>query len=398
VPTAVLDLDFQQLPPAITVPERYDRALILTRLRGHPVGQAILPVVNGRISGLELRDALMDAAGWTLWERWLHDWLGWEGARATNATPPTAAVAVCTRDRPKDLRRCLEAIMRLPDDGQEVLVVDNCPSTETTRCLVESYGRVRYVREERPGLDIARNRALREARHEVVAFIDDDAAPDPGWLRALLRNFDDRRVLCVTGLTMPLELETEAQEWFERHSTFSRGFRRAVFERFNLNPMAAGRVGTGANMALRRSVIELVGPFDEVLDVGTPTHSGGDNEMFSRIVAAGYRIVYDPTALSWHRHRRTWEEVRRAFYGYGVGVYAAWTRSLLVEGEPGGLKLAWRWLRHGQLPVLVHSLLKRPNSMPLNLILAELRGCAVGPWAYLSSRKQLRQRQSNDEG
>jgi glycosyltransferase involved in cell wall biosynthesis len=398
VPTAVLDLDLQQLPPTITVPEHYNRALVLVRLRGQPVGQAMLPVVKGRVGGLELRDALMDTAGWTLWERWLHDYLEWEEAGAMNSAPPTATVAVCTRDRPEDLRCCLEAIMRLPDDGQEVLVVDNCPSTEATRHLVESYVRVRYVREERPGLDIARNRALREARHEVVAFIDDDAVPDPGWLRALLRNFDEPSVLCVTGLTMPLELETKAQEWFERYSTFVRGFRRTVFDKDNINPLAGGRVGAGANMALRRSLIEFVGLFDEALDVGTPTRSGGDTEMFSRILARGYRIVYDPAALNWHRHRRTWEELRQTLYSYGVGVYAFWTCKLLFERELTVPKLAWDWLWHTQLPALVRSLRKRPDSMPLDLLLAELRGCVVGPRAYLSTRRRLRQRQHNYEG
>jgi len=397
MPTAVLDLDLQHLPPAITVPGSYGRALILIRLRGHPVGQVVLPVIGGRIGGAKLRDALVDAAGRTLWERWLHDWLGWEEARATNAAPPTATVAVCTRDRPEDLRRCLEAIMRLPDDGQEVLIVDNCPSTEMTRCLVESYGRVRYVREERPGLDVARNRALREARHEVVAFTDDDTVPDRGWLRALLRNFDDPLVLCVTGLTMPLELETKAQEWFERYSAFGRGFGRTIFDQKRISPLAAGRVGAGANMAFRRSVIELVGPFDEALDAGTLTRSGGDTEMFSRILAAGYRIVYDPAVLNWHRHRRTWEELRQTLYGYGVGVYALWTRHLLFERELTVLKLAWGWFRHTQLPALVRSLLQRPGSIPLDLLLAELRGCATGPWAYLSSRRRLK-RLYNHEG
>jgi len=62
VPTAVLDLDFQQLPPTITVPQRYDRALILIRLRGRPVGQAVLPVVGGRVGGDNLRAKPITAA------------------------------------------------------------------------------------------------------------------------------------------------------------------------------------------------------------------------------------------------------------------------------------------------------------------------------------------------
>lgn len=394
MPTAVLDLDLGQLPPAIAVPRRYDHVLILIRLRGQPVGQVLLPVDSERINATELRGALMEAAGWTLWERWLHDYLEWDEAHATTCALPTATVAICTRDRPEDLRRCLEAIVRLPDDGQEVLVVDNCPSTDATHRLVQSYQRVRYVHENRPGLDVARNRALREAHHEIVAFIDDDAVPDPGWLRALMRNFCDPLVLCVTGLTMPLELETEAQEWFEHYSTFNRGFKRTIFERGNINPLAPGRVGAGANMALRRSVIERVGPFDESLDAGTPTHSGGDTDMFLQILSAGYRIVYDPAALNWHRHRRTWKELRQAIHGYGVGVYALWTRHLLFERELTVPKLAWGWFWSTQLPALARSLLKRANSVPLDLLLAELRGCVAGPWAYLTSRRRLRARPS----
>jgi glycosyltransferase involved in cell wall biosynthesis len=389
--TAVLDLEMQQLPPVITGLERYARALILIRLRGRPVGQALLPVVGGRIGGAELRDALVNAAGWPLWESWLRDYLGWDEVHAMNYVPPVATVAVCTRDRPEDVRRCLEALMRLPDDGQELLLVDNCPSSEATRHMVGGYGRVRYVREERRGLNVARNRALHEARHEVVAFTDDDAAPDPGWLRALLRNFADPLVLCVTGLTMAVELETEAQESFQRHSPFGRGFSRTVFKGPH-NLRAVGRVGAGVNMALRRRVIEDIGPFDEALDAGTPTRSGGDHEMFSRILATGFRIVYDPAALSWHRHRRTWGELRRTLYGYGVGAYASLTRSLLIGGDLSAPKIAWRWFRSDQLPALLRSLLRRPGSTPLDLLLAELCGCALGPWAYLYSRKGCRAR------
>jgi GT2 family glycosyltransferase len=383
-------MDLERLPEAVAVPESYHQALVLARLRGYPVGQAVLPVVGGRIGGAELREALLQAGGAQLWERWLQGYLEW--SLASGAARPSATVAVCTRDRPEDLRRCLEALLQLPDDGQELLVVDSCSKTDATQRVAEEFERVRFVREERPGLDIARNRAMHEARHEIVAFCDDDAAVDPGWLRAVLANFDDPRVLCVTGLTMPLELETEAQEWFERYCPFGRGFRRTVFESPRHHPLATGAIGAGANMALRRSVLERIGPFDEALDAGTPTRSGGDHEMFTRILAAGYRIVYDPAALSRHRHRRTWEELRQTLHGYGIGIYALWTRHLLVEKEWSVLKWAWGWFRTDQLPALLRSLRRCPGSTPRDLLLAELRGCVAGPGAYLSSRRQMQQR------
>ena len=65
--------------------------------------------------------------------------------------------------------------------------MDNAPSSEATRRLVERRGgRARYVREGRPGLDWARNRAIAEAAGEVIAFTDDDVEVDPGWIRALV--------------------------------------------------------------------------------------------------------------------------------------------------------------------------------------------------------------------
>ena len=390
--TAILDIEFTELPSELTGLGHYGQALILIRYHAKPVGEITLPITDGWISGRDLRDAIIGAVAWPLWESWIHERLGWDETRAAHQTIPSATVAVCTRDRPDDLRRCLDALVLLPDDGQEILIVDNCPSSEATYRIVEAYPRIRYVREDRPGLDFARNRALREATHEVVAFIDDDAAPDRGWLRALLRNFGDRLVLCVTGLTMPLELETDAQEWHERYSKFGRGFKRRVFDSVWHNPMAAGQIGAGVNMALRKCVLEYVGPFDEALDAGTITRSGGDSEMFSRILSAGYRIVYEPQALNWHRHRRSWGELRRMIYGYGVGVYAAWTRSFLVERETAMFRLAMSWLFRTQLPRLFNSIFRWPCAVTFDLSLAELRGCVVGPWNYVTSRRRLHKR------
>ncbi|MEG4499916.1 glycosyltransferase [Microcoleus sp. F10-C6] len=386
--TAILDLEISKLPPEITVEERYSKALVLIRLDGKPIGQALLSVVGGRIEGDQLRETLINAAGENLWKNLLYDALAWD-ERGPVQPMPIATVAVCTRDRPEDLRRCLEAFMRLPDDGQEYLVIDNCPSTDATKELVKNYPKVRYVREDLPGSSAARNRALREAKHEFVAFTDDDAAPDPNWLRSLLWNFSDPRVMCVTGLVMPLELETEAQEWFERYTPHGRGFERRVFDGAHCNPLIVHLVGVSASMALRKSSIDFIGFFDEALGPGTPTANGEDCELFARILCAGYRMVYEPRALSWHRHRRTWEELRNTLQGYAMGVYAFWTQLFVVNREFSVLMLALSWLWYKQIPELIASLRKQPDSVPSDLLLAQLRGCISGPKAYFVSRKWL---------
>lgn len=384
--TAVIDFDLRRRPRGLLVPGGYPRALLLLRWAGRPVGQLTLPVENGRIDETRLERALAEWADWAFWSAWLKDVVGSEAAG--DAPAPTATVAVCTRERPDDLVRCLEAVRSLQPSPLDVVVVDNRPATSRTREVVARFPSFRYARQDEGGLNAARNRALREARGDVVAFTDDDAVVDPGWLTALLRNFDDPRVLCTTGLTMPAQLDTEAQELFEAYSPFGRGFYRRVFDLERASPLAVGPVGAGANMALRRSVPALVGEFDEALDGGTPTRSGGDHEMYSRILAAGFQIVYEPAALSWHRHRRSMDELRETLRGYGTGVYAMWTRALVEGRELGVFKQAWAWLRYGQVPELARAITGRTRRLPLGLLAAEWRGCLAGPLAYFAARRQ----------
>jgi GT2 family glycosyltransferase len=386
----VVNIDIKALNQEIVAPPRYDAAYIVVRFQGRPIGRVWLPLEHGRVSTLRLQRAVTEELGQPLWDACLEHFLGPLANPPSHPVFPTSTVAICTRNRADDLKRALTGLLQLSDDGQEFLVVDNCPSDDSTRELVSQYSGVRYVREEMPGLNIARNRALREARNDLIVFCDDDTVPEPGWLRALLKNFDDKRVACSNGLTLPFELETRAQEWFERYSPFQRGFQRKVFDLNQIHPLEAWRSGAGASMALRRSALARVGLFDPALDAGTLTHSGGDTDMFARILDAGYQIVYDPGAVNWHRHRDSWDALRKVLYGYGVGVYAMWTRWLINNREPLVIIFALNWLFQSQLPGLARSLLRRPASVPLDLRVAELRGCMAGPLAYARSRWQAR--------
>ncbi len=389
-PIAVIDFDIDQPVMDLSAFRNYGSALFLVRYKGLPVGRYYGKLVNGHPVAADFLKELSDACGLPLWNEWAAHRLGLKSSPELPGFLPAATVAVCTRNRTSDLQHCLNALMALPDDGQEFLVIDNCPSDESTASLVSTYSRVRYVRENRPGLNIARNRALMEASFPLVVFTDDDAVPDRQWLRSLVRNFSDSRVACVTGLTMPLELETDAQIAFEMYSSFSKGFNRIVHSMDNRNPLATGNVGAGANMAIRKSITDEIGFFDEALDAGTITKSGGDHEYFSRILTSGRHIVYEPNALSWHRHRRTWKETKDAIYGYGVGVYAFWTRALLVERETTILKLPVFWFIKVQFRNIVKRMVGIKSAPPLDLIMAELSGCIVGPWAYLRSRANVK--------
>lgn len=386
MPTAVVRLEAAALPCEVVLDPRYDRALLAVSWRGRPAGQVEVPLVAGRLDAQRLRETVAEAAGYHIAMLQVDEWIGWDPS--AEAARPSATIAICTRDRLADLERCLTSMVALPDDGQEVLVIDNASrDADGVRTMVERYARVRYVREDRPGLDIARNRAITEASGEIVVFCDDDAEVDAGWLRAISGNFSNPRTLCVTGLILPLELETPAQECFERTNGFARGNARRVHDGVTDDAFFVSRVGAGASMALRRSVLDLIGPFDEALDAGTASKSGGDHDYFTRILAAGYVIVYEPAAVSWHRHRREWHELQSALRGYGTGVWAYLTRHAL-RGEWRAPYVAAAWL-FWQVTSLVSWVLGRRTTLPRDLAIAELRGCFEGPWAYRRARRAL---------
>ena len=149
---------------------------------------------------------------------------------ALGMTAMRLSAAVCTRDRPILLQRALDSLLRQTVPPAEILVVDNAPGNGAVRALVASrFPAVRYVAEPVPGLDFARNRALVEARDEVVAFLDDDAVADVDWAGALLHVFQtEPRVAVCTGRVEPLGLNTPGERLFEANGGFSRGLERIV--------------------------------------------------------------------------------------------------------------------------------------------------------------------------
>lgn len=176
---------------------------------------------------------------------------------------PTVTVAVFTRDRVDELLRCLESL-RAQDapPPNEILIVDNAPPDDRTREVVQRLGGIPYVEEISSGLSFARNRALDEARGDVVAFLDDDAVATPGWLRAVGRLFAwEPGVGVSSGPVVPAELETRAQELFERRGGFAQTFQRRTYARSPPadsaalhRPLLVGVFGTGCNLAIRRDV------------------------------------------------------------------------------------------------------------------------------------------------
>jgi GT2 family glycosyltransferase len=406
----VTDVDLDRPLEDITGLDGYAALQGLVRLHHTPIGYVKVAVTGGRCAAETLRKAIVEQHHRAIISHLLADglatprrggagvidWLNAPHPVYSGPFPPVT-VAVCTRDRTAQLAECLAALARLDYPALDLLVVDNAPRDASTARLVrERYPRVRYVCEPRPGLDWARNRAIAEARGEIIAYTDDDVVVDRGWVRALVGVFAaEAGVMAVTGLVVPLELETEAQLLFEQYGGFGRGFDRRWYrvdlesgERAATRHGGAGRFGTGANMAFRRSLFARIGGFDPALDVGTVTNGGGDLEMFFRVLKGGYTLVYEPSALVRHRHRREYAQLRTQITNNGVGFYAYLVRSALVYKDErwAFIRLGLWWLWWWNIRRLLISLLHQ-GPFPRDLILGELFGSLIGLGRYQKARR-----------
>lgn len=374
--TLLADYDLARPTPVIWGVEGHDEALVLVCRDGRPVDLVCVPLdsLDGALTRHMIERAMAKQSAVPLYVR------GDASDRHQSvADRPPMTVAVCTRERPRSLQRCLAALTRLDYPDYEIVVVDNASRDEATRAVTASHGPIcRYVREDTPGLDWARNRAVAEARHDLIAFCDDDAHASPGWLAAIADTFADPQVAAVTGLVLPMELATWAQRLFER---YGRGMSKGLVpRRFDGAAMSdhqrikAQDIGVGANMAVRRAAFDAIGGFDTALDVGTPSQGGGDLDFFHRLLTAGLTIAYQPGAWMRHQHRRDIDALRQQLYANGRA-YGAYLRKVHASGRiPRGQVLrfaaGWvQWLAGRSVRAIFTS---RP--LPRSLVWAELHG------------------------
>jgi GT2 family glycosyltransferase len=339
VPWHIIHVHAEADPETIALPtlEPSGRILIFFWKSNRPVGHRIV----------DPQDASHTTSTILEWARsHLGEYLDTpSGGNASSAASHRVSVIIPTRDRPADLERCLRSFQKQTRPPDEIIVVDNASAGDGVRDLVASMPWVKYVREPRPGLDFARNAGILAAEGDLVAFCDDDVVLHDEWCERLVSAFDAPEIMAVTGLVLPLELESEAQRLFEFHWGFGRGYRRIdfdpeFFEKHRNAGCPAWTVGAGASMAFRRTAFAKVGLFDERLDAGAAGCSG-DSEIWYRLLAEGWTCRYEPAAVSFHRHRTGMEALQRQIRAYMRGH----TTALLVQykryGHKGNLKRAF---------------------------------------------------------
>ncbi|MBT1634046.1 MULTISPECIES: glycosyltransferase [Curtobacterium] len=346
---------------------------------------------------------------------------------------PLISIVVSTIvTRVEDIRKLLDFLEHLDYPRYEVILVDNrvkLPEVDALPGLLEGRD-VRLVTERRPGCSAGRNAGVAAAHGEIIAFTDDDVRVDAQWLRSIGTRFvREPEVAAVTGMILPVELETPAQIWYEAYYGGFSGERtfqpvtivpddvpgvmrhaqaRAVRPDGSVQKHFAvygiGGYGAGANWAVRRSAFDAVGGFDPVLGAGVPARGGEDLAIFIDILWSGGRIGFEPRAVVHHRHRQDLAGLHGQLHSNGVG-FTALMCELIAKDRRHAIVLARLMPRAGKIKLkqLVSRLAGRRDAaaesiteasttrIPRSLAYHEFRGFPAGPAAYFRSRRFWRE-------
>jgi glycosyltransferase involved in cell wall biosynthesis len=263
---------------------------------------------------------------------------------------PKISVIVCTYNGARTIRDCFEGLRRLDYPSFEVIVV-NDGSTDATPDIAREYG-FRVISGRNHGLSHARNVGLRAASGEIVAYIDDDAYPDPDWLRYLAVGFLGSAHAGIGGPNLPPPGDGLVAESVAN----APGGPIHVL----LSDREAEHI-PGCNMAFRRKALLAIGGFDPQFRT-----AGDDVDVCWQLREQGLTLGFHPGAVVWHHRRnsvrtylkqqmgygraealleRKWPEkyngaghVRWAgrLYGLGLAQTIPWRRDRLYQGTWGG--------------------------------------------------------------
>jgi GT2 family glycosyltransferase len=241
-------------------------------------------------------------------------------------SPVIASVIVCTRNRSTSLSETLEALAALDTPGVEILIVDSSDGQEqqNTEAMARKFG-AKYVVESLRGLSRARNTGIAAATGKIIAFTDDDCVPEKSWLTETLKNYSDPSVWACTGRVIQ-KLTGGASGLFEEVAGQDLGQERRVFTPADVQGglgfvlanvrkvfakhMKSGApapfgIGHGSSLSFRKKVFDTLGGFDIRFGGGAPFKGCDDIEMLYRVLKGGHKIVYEPAAVIYHKHRLT---------------------------------------------------------------------------------------------
>ena len=214
---------------------------------------------------------------------------------------------ICTYNRAKYIGNLLESIAKndLEKSKYEIVLVDN-NCTDNTKEVCEAFVKThtdvnfRYVVEPEQGLSAARNKGIKEAKGDVIVYIDDDALVDTWYLSTIVDYMAAHpEIDAVGGPIIPLYEDTQEPKWMTRFTKeLLCGY---LYFGEEERPFPGDRYPGGGNAAYRAEVFEKVGLFNTALGrKGNGLMGSEEKDIFDKMKAQGMRFMYLPKMILHH--------------------------------------------------------------------------------------------------
>ena len=243
---------------------------------------------------------------------------------------PRMSVVVCSYNGARTIRECLEGLRKLEYPNFEVIVVDD-GSQDGTAVIANEFG-FRVISTEQRGLSHARNTGLAAATGEIVAYLDDDAYPDPHWLTYLAVAFLSTAHAGVGGPNITPPSDGRMADCVAH----APGNPTHIL----LSDQEAEHI-PGCNMAFRKASLEAIGGFDPQFRI-----AGDDVDVCWRLRERGWTLGFNPAAVVWHHRRNSIQTYWKQQYGYGKA--EALLERKWPEKYNGAGHLTWAGRVYGQ--------------------------------------------------
>ncbi|MEM2971630.1 MAG: glycosyltransferase family 2 protein [Candidatus Bathyarchaeia archaeon] len=210
------------------------------------------------------------------------------------------SIIIATYNRFNDLKECLSSVFRLKTKPHEVIIVDS-NSTDGTRTL-KDYFPAKFVFTSKRNRQYARNLGISTTTGDIVAFLDDDVVVQKEWLNEIVKPYVDKSVGGVGGRVIPYGKSAKFYLKISKcdvGKVYSNGLVIGNFDVPSQNLLEVDSL-LGCNMSFRRELLLKLKGFDENY-AGTGYRD--DTDMCIRIRKLGYKILYNPKALIWHKFK-----------------------------------------------------------------------------------------------
>ncbi len=240
-----------------------------------------------------------------------------------NERSSLASAIVCTRNRGEQVVDTVRSILANAYSNFELVIVDQSSDdrTETAITPFLQDPRVAYVRSETAGKVRALRIALARSKGEVVALADDDCVVPPDWLEALSRIFEEHAAVAVAFCNVKGAPHDASAGFIPQY------IRDDDLLLTSIRDKLKGR-GIGAGCAVRRSLLEKIGGFDDLLGPGARFPACEDGDIAVRALLAGYHVYETSTVSVEHFGFRTWAEGRLLAQRDFEGIGAAYSKPL----------------------------------------------------------------------